>query len=78
MPNLSAQSVGRYHIIQPLGKGGMATVYKAYDTHLERDVAIEIIRTGQIVSDYLEKSKSGLDKNPNGWRSLRIPISCRS
>ncbi len=45
MPNLSGQSIGRYHIIEPLGEGGMATVYKAFDTRLETDVAIKLIRT---------------------------------
>ncbi len=34
----------RYHILGPLGEGGMASVYKAYDARLERDVAVKIIR----------------------------------
>ncbi len=42
--DLTGQNLGRYHIIEPLGQGGMASVYKAYDTSLERNVAIKIIR----------------------------------
>ncbi len=42
--NLIGQSIGRYHIIEQIGEGGMATVYKAYDTHLDRNVAVKIIR----------------------------------
>ncbi|MGD0613528.1 MAG: serine/threonine-protein kinase [Anaerolineales bacterium] len=45
MDNLVGQNLGRYHIIEPLGQGGMASVYKAFDTTLERNVAIKIIRT---------------------------------
>lgn len=43
--NLTGMNLGRYHITEPLGEGGMASVYKAYDTSLERNVAIKIIRT---------------------------------
>jgi serine/threonine protein kinase len=45
MDNLLGQNLGRYHVIEPLGQGGMASVYKAFDTTLERNVAIKIIRT---------------------------------
>ncbi len=55
MIHLTGLDVGRYHIIEPLGEGGMAIVYKAYDTRLERDVAIKFIRTRSIPPDQLEK-----------------------
>ena len=42
--DLAGTNLGRYHIIEPLGQGGMASIYKAYDTSLERNVAIKIIR----------------------------------
>ena len=44
MADLIGKSLGRYHILESLGQGGMATVYKAFDTSLERNVAIKIIR----------------------------------
>ena len=44
MSNLTGQHVGRYHIVEQLGEGGMASVYKAYDTRLERYVAVKVIR----------------------------------
>lgn len=45
MDNLKGKTLGRYHLIEPLGEGGMAMVYKAYDANLERKVAIKVIRT---------------------------------
>jgi len=41
---LIGREVGRYRILEMLGEGGMATVYKAFDSRLEREVAIKVIR----------------------------------
>jgi len=55
MTNLLNQSLGRYHILEQLGEGGMATVYKARDLNLERDVAVKVIRTDIFGSSILER-----------------------
>jgi hypothetical protein len=50
MFNIVGKSLGRYHVMEQLGEGGMAAVFKAYDSSLERYVAIKVIRT-EIVMD---------------------------
>ena len=40
----------RYQIIKSIGEGGMANVYLAYDTILERNVAVKILR-GDLATD---------------------------
>ena len=41
MPLAAGTRLGPYETIAPLGAGGMGEVYRAKDTRLQRDVAIE-------------------------------------
>jgi serine/threonine protein kinase len=48
--------IGRYRLIQWLGQGGMASVYKAFDIRLERYVAIKVIlATAENTGNYLKR-----------------------
>ena len=38
--------IGKYDVIDVIGRGGMGVVYKANDPHLDRTVAIKMITTG--------------------------------
>jgi len=40
---LIGQTLGQYQIVEQLGKGGMATVFKAYQPALDRYVAVKIL-----------------------------------
>lgn len=56
MPDLSGFLLGRYHLIEPLGEGGMATVYKGFDTTLECEVAVKVIRTERFSQEILSRA----------------------
>lgn len=44
MENLQpGQMLGPYRIVEPIGRGGMATVYKAYQASMDRYVAIKVL-----------------------------------
>ena len=46
MAEQTLQTLGRYTIRAELGRGGFATVYRALDTTLEREVALKVLKPG--------------------------------
>ncbi|MCP2637555.1 serine/threonine protein kinase [Microbacterium sp. HD4P20] len=49
---------GRYRLEQRIGQGGMAMVYRAEDTHLNRTVAIKVVRGPVDAPDVTERARA--------------------
>jgi serine/threonine protein kinase len=73
MPDLTGHSLGRYHLTEQLGEGGMANVYKAYDTRLETDVAVKIIRTENLAPSVYERSIKRFTREAKALARLTHP-----
>lgn len=73
MSDLSGQYLGRYYLEKRLGEGGMAVVYKAYDTRLERDVAIKIIRAAAFPAEELNKVLKRFEREAKSLAKLSHP-----
>ncbi len=48
--------IGRYEVKAELGRGGMATVYRAYDPRFERNIAIKSAATRFIARPSIQKT----------------------
>ena len=73
MQKLIGQSLGRYHVLEKIGEGGMATVYKAYDTRLERDVALKIIRKEAFSQEVIERILKRFEREAKALSKLTHP-----
>jgi hypothetical protein len=52
------KSVGKYRIVDQLGRGGMGTVYRAVDETLGRDVAVRVINPALQESDVIKRFRA--------------------
>src|SRR5215470_19537361 len=48
---LVGQTLGHYRIDEKIGAGGMGDVYRAYDEHLDREVAIKVLPAGILADE---------------------------
>jgi serine/threonine protein kinase len=73
MAGFIGQNFGRYQILERLGEGGMATVYKAYDSRLDREVAIKVIRRDAFPADQLEMLLKRFERESKSLAKLSHP-----
>jgi serine/threonine protein kinase len=71
--NYSGVSFGRFHLYEKLGEGGMATVYKAFDTHLESEVAVKVIRNRKLAPEILRKTLKRFEREARALVKLSHP-----
>ncbi|MHA7276773.1 serine/threonine-protein kinase [Arthrobacter sp. HLT1-21] len=48
---------GRYRLGTPIGQGGMASVYRAHDEVLHREVAVKLFRAGATEADEIDRQQ---------------------
>ena len=73
MTDLTGKSLDRYHILEQLGEGGMAVVYKAFDTRLETEVAVKVIRTENILPKALPRTLKRFEREAKALAKLTHP-----
>lgn len=52
---LVGQTLGHYRITDKVGAGGMGDVYRAYDRHLDREVAIKVLSSSTLADEASRK-----------------------
>jgi len=55
--SLEGHTLGKYRVLESLGRGGMARVYRAYHPQLDRYVAIKVLRS-ELIEDDLPNEES--------------------
>jgi serine/threonine protein kinase len=68
--SLEGKNLGKYRVLEPLGRGGMAQVYRAYHPQLDRYLAIKVLR-----SDLVEETEflARFQREARSVASLRHP-----
>lgn len=68
--SFAGRTLGRYRVLEPLGHGGMAWVYRAYHPQLDRYVAIKVLRS-DLVDD--EEFLARFQREARAVAGLRHP-----
>ena len=78
MADLTGRTLGKYRLVERLGRGGMAQVYKAYQPSMDRYVAIKLMHAHlmedpEFVSMFLDEGRLAASiRHPNVVATLDI------
>lgn len=73
MEDWSGKTIGRYRVEAQIGKGGMALVYRAHDTLLEREVAMKVISDDDVAPAALERMLVRFEREAKALARLDHP-----
>jgi serine/threonine-protein kinase len=73
VPSPGHTLAGRYMVFEQLGQGGMGVVIAAYDTRLDRRVAIKLLRTGQPLEPTSSDGQARLVREAQAMARLNHP-----
>ncbi len=68
--NMVGQNLLHYKVIEKIGEGGMGTVYRAQDTHLDRPVAIKVLPPDKVAD---QERKQRFVQEAKAASALRHP-----
>jgi len=75
------QMLGPYRIINQIGRGGMATVYKAYQPSVDRYVAVKVLpsqlaESREFAARFQQEAGEGTARELVGWRDREREEDC--